>query len=639
MKASTSPAGLVLLALALAVVPAPASPAAPLTPAAATTSESAPRSAATVAKLPDLTHTAIGAVIEANDGKIPANGEELQKALAKIGNFPQLSFPFSAVALDSGMMHPRIVIAPELTASIEVIPFTPPGGWRGSTGKTGKPQIVSVPIPTGETNKQNLEGRLFLAANMDSGVRGGFPPVYPTIRTLEFISWNRRRMKFDFGVIEDMGSGSPHLKLLDGTRCFSCHKTRGPILGVGPWSNSIHNDVVRTASLQLFPGADEQSLADGMMMFHSGGPEVEETVRAGADLLRNREIFRALTKTDGGRKTLTMMLVALVDSESLDKLDTKLKKEFKNPDLLRFMADAVAIQKATPSSFLADFSPAGSMGKVNGKRITWGGSLDAVCLYDIEREAGQHGIPSEHLPSNPKAFLTPPLTSSKNPGDHLSIVKLARTLGITDGDRTFLFESSQSLAEMLEKSDVTASSLARDVFTGPTFADVMAGGPLPDRDEFKDRFVAGLRALLADRPYLAALAAKRPFWHLPDRETYTSSPLIKRWKEEPEPELTPTTACLRCHDIHPAGKAATFSQIPLLAFDPFDTTARESWVKTADRKQKTAVLTRLLKRLDRDKDMPPEDSEEAALFRKKDPAAFDSVRDWLEAELKKAKAR
>jgi hypothetical protein len=618
------------IALAFAAVPAPAVHGSP--PA------EAPASPPVQAKESPYAHSAINAVIEANGGKIPATGTELQAALQKLGIFPQLSFPFSAVALESGMLNPRVVMAMQLSPSTrEVIPFTPSGGWGG--GIAGKPQIVSMPIPISPANQRNLEGRLFLAANMGGG--NHFPQIDPHIKTVEFISWNTRRLKFDFGVIE-YPDGMPQLKMLDGTRCFSCHKNRGPILGVGPWSNSIHNDVVRAASLELFQngtkpsfgyfgwsqGPTEQTVTDGMSLFSSGAPEVEVSVRAGANLLQNREIFHALTKTATGRNALTLMLVELVDPDPLDKIESRLRKEFSHPNLLSFVADAVAIQKATPSSFLADYSPAGSIGTVRGRRITWGGTVSGVERYDTEREAGNPNMPTQHLPSNPKAFLTPPINASNNPGDHLSIVTLARTLGLTEGDRAFMLESARSAAKTINRPEVTPASLAKSVFSGPSFADVMNGAAFPDRDEFKDRFVEGL---------VATVAADHPFWNVGERGKHACSPRVDRTKEEKEVEVVPTTACLRCHDIRPAGKPTGFSPIPMLAFDPFDKTARESWSKSTERKQRTAVLTRLLKRLGRDKDMPPEDSSEAALFRAKDPASFDAVKDWLEGELKKAK--
>jgi hypothetical protein len=50
-----------------------------------------------------------------------------------------------------------------------------------------------------------------------------------------------------------------------------------------------------------------------------------------------------------------------------------------------------------------------------------------------------------------------------------------------------------------------------------------------------------------------------------------------------------------------------------------------------------AVLGRMLKRLATDADMPPADSAEYELFRAKDLASFDAVRDFLESELRRAR--
>jgi hypothetical protein len=49
------------------------------------------------------------------------------------------------------------------------------------------------------------------------------------------------------------------------------------------------------------------------------------------------------------------------------------------------------------------------------------------------------------------------------------------------------------------------------------------------------------------------------------------------------------------------------------------------------------VLARLLKRVIDDRDMPPEDSAEHDAFRVKNTTDFDAMRDWLSAELKKAR--
>ncbi|MCE9562061.1 MAG: hypothetical protein K8U57_08395 [Planctomycetes bacterium] len=627
MKSSFGIAGLATLALAVAAIPAAA------VDQKAAVQNLVPFPHEPPSPLPDLSATAIGAVVEANGGTLPMTGAGLTTALAKLGSVVQLSFPFSAVALDSGLSHPRVVLTLRMSQTVEPIPFTPVGGWGSGSSRGQQLASTSTPncklmdsrIPTPGPMARNLEGRLFLAANMDAGVPGESPHV----KNVEFISWNSKRMKFDFGVIDQMGT-APRIKFLDGVRCFSCHKNHGPIMGVGPWSNSIHNDMVRSANNGQFPTADPVKGVDGMQLLSSNAPEVEEAVRAGANMLRNREVIRALPKTGVGRKSLQSMLVAIASPGSLTELDSHIRRDMNHGDLIKFIGDSVAIQKATPSGFLTDFSPAGSIGKLNGNRIAWGGSSLSVTQYDAQRAAGQPGVPTEHLPSNPRAFLRPPVNVSAHPGDHLSSAKLARTMGITEGDRVFLDKTFRDAALFIAKPQVTATSLAKQVFSSPAFEDVIAGSYLPDRDEFKDRVVSALEDITQK--------STQRSWGTGDRKTYTSIPKIERGSEEKEIEVIPTTACLRCHDVRPTGRQPVgFSPIPLLAFDPFDKTGRETWLKTAERKQKVDVLSRFMKRLATDKDMPPEDSVEAQLFREKDPVAFDNLKTWLEAELKKAK--
>src|SRR5262249_48116221 len=89
--------------------------------------------------------SAIGAVLDANRGKSPTTGTELQQTLRKLGEFAQLPIPFSAVVHDSGLANPRVVITARDLA-----------GRVGSTDAT----------------RPNLVGRLFLAANMERPAPG-----------------------------------------------------------------------------------------------------------------------------------------------------------------------------------------------------------------------------------------------------------------------------------------------------------------------------------------------------------------------------------------------------------------------------------------------------------------------------------
>jgi len=45
----------------------------------------------------------------------------------------------------------------------------------------------------------------------------------------------------------------------------------------------------------------------------------------------------------------------------------------------------------------------------------------------------------------------------------------------------------------------------------------------------------------------------------------------------------------------------------------------------------------MLRRIGTDKDMPPEDSIEAELYRQKNPTGLVALKSWLESELKKVK--
>ncbi|MBM3983844.1 MAG: hypothetical protein FJ304_26970 [Planctomycetes bacterium] len=574
-------------------------------------------------------HTAIGAVIEANGGRFPATGTELAAALAKVGDFVQLPVSFSAVAPHSGLANPRVVITMRPASIRQAVPTIPSGGWGGGVPLGGV-------LGQRPTNKPYLEGRLFLAANTEPGADG------PVVKTVEFISWNGRAQKFDFGVIEGMG-GTPELKMLDGARCLSCHKNKGPILGVTPWSNTAHNEQVRSASAPRFTfgtlldptGKEDPALGrrddiDGLRVLRPNGPEVDAAVRQGADVLRDRERFRLLARTAAGRKGLVLLLGGIATRGELDALDQKLKFDLNQLDLITFLQDVHAANKVLAPSALADFNPA--VAAVAGPKPPGPKGQHAppnvVGVYDALRAAGATALPTQHQPSNPKAFIRPAAFTPTNPSQLVSAVALARTIGLSERDREFVTELAENAAGRLTNPKRSAAAVARAIFNGPHFADVLKTGVLPERDDFKDRFVAG---------YIDLMRAEFDVTFLQDRQRYTSAP--KRdpnAKAEKEAEVLPSHACLRCHDVAKGGKVA-FNPIPALAFDPFDATAREAWLKGADRKRKLAVLGRMMKRVGTDKDMPPEDSTEHELYRAKDPAALNDVRAWLEAELKRAK--
>lgn len=644
MKACPCLAGLVALALTLttAIIPAPvaaapADPAPPLEPPLVRDLNS------------PYANTAIGAVIDANDGKVPANGEELAKAIAKLGDFVQLPVPFSAVALHSGLTHPRIIMTirpsttpapksvfvPDPKAAAKQPPVGLSGGWGWGGGPAGTTKLIPQPpepLSKASAGRTQLQGRLFLAANTeltDEGVK---------VRTVEFISWNSRKEKFDFGVIEGLGTATPELKILDGVRCVTCHKNRGPILGVSPWSNTAHNGVVQktlsdvmSKPIKLSSGKEMRvaSRADGLSLADSHGTEVDAAVRIGGDLIRDRAIFKQLAETQEGRRVLVFLFETILARGSLEKHDKDIATSLNAQPLARFVRNAITARHNAAPSTLRDFSPAGPVAReIVG--VAGGGVVkNQVARYDDVRAQGHPRLPSEFQPSNPKAFVPPQVKPTQQLSDVVNAVLLAQTIGLTEKDREFLADALDEAVKRLRNPAFTRQTVANIIFNGPAFADVLSTGTLPDRDDFKDRFVAGLVAVLRTQK----LADE--FWAA--RDTYASTPKFDpNAKAEKEVVALPSHACLACHDVRGAGKAG-FNPIPALAFDPFDATSRENWLKNTDRKKKAEELTRFIKRLSTDKDMPPEDSTEASLYRAKDPTALNAVRDWLDAELKKVK--
>src|SRR6478736_1080952 len=96
----------VLFALASVAAIVPAAPAVPGAPADTDAAGASPADTAEPAAEPEdrdtpqsiYAGTAIGVVLEANGNEVPKSGEQMMKALEKIGDFSQLPVTFSAVA-------------------------------------------------------------------------------------------------------------------------------------------------------------------------------------------------------------------------------------------------------------------------------------------------------------------------------------------------------------------------------------------------------------------------------------------------------------------------------------------------------------------------------------------------------------
>lgn len=624
--------------------------------------------------------TAIGFVLEANGNEVPKNGQQMMKALSEFGEFAQLPVTFSAVDLHTRLNQPRVIITkrpsmsqPNQPALVggKLVGKLPPANPFGLLGVGAGTLNTQASISTNSLTKPNLEGRLFLAANMEKKDSGGY-----RVKTFEFISWNSHKQQFDFGFIE-CDDVEPQIRVVDGVKCFTCHKNRGPILGQGPWSNTPHNDRLREAVAtsmgvnlpalclpntigqpqSLSTGFDlvvaakqPNTTQDGVAVLIPQGPAVDAAVRMGSDLARDRNVYRELVRNPDGRKAMAILLAAIATAGPLEQNQQHVRAAIDQIFTTNYstFAEKWVTYHKNSSSTLVDFNPSGSLGTLRqvttgslggwgggstlqtNLQVVWSGDNKQINDYDTKRATDEHGLPSNRQPSNPKAFVRPTVGMPGKPSAALSTVQLARLIGLTEGDREFMADQLSSAVQQIGKPKVTATTLARDVFAGPQFLELFTAGEVPDREDFKDRFVKGLNALLKSHNMNELKLT---------RADYASGPNVGRipGKQDEEIPVVATTTCIRCHDVRGVGKPG-FNPIPMLAFDPFDQNSRDRWVKTTPTKVRLPILARMLKRVDTDRDMPPEDSPEFDAFRTKEPATLDAMKDWLTAELKKAKS-
>ena len=407
---------------------------------------------------------AIFALLAVNDGKPPATGDQLWKSLGKLGDFAQLPIVYSAVRLDSTLSNPRVIIAP-----------------------------LASKLSDADANKPNLVGRLYMAVNMENAPKGGDPRV----TSLEFISWNTTRRQFDFGVIENMGGISkdskPEFRLVDGGKCFACHKNRGPILGKrAPWTNSTLHPGVRglvasrlnmVSFVRLVVPPAVRNRIDGMALVSPEAVAVDKAVAFGRQLRIYREIFRLMNRSSAGRQAFLVLLEGILEPGVLDNSSNAEIKHRVNTwagdpseSFNQFQSDLYSLLKTTNTGVLIDFAPftknlpKGTLWGNWPKEPTWGSSSNprtvsdalqrqsqnfrddlknaafqnakmiVVLEYDYARAEGKHDMPSYALPSNPKAFSTQLPAIPRLPSSIVNTFFLAGTIGLTEGDRHFMTE-------------------------------------------------------------------------------------------------------------------------------------------------------------------------------------------------------
>ena len=208
------------------------------------------------------------------------------------------------------------------------------------------------------------------------------------------------------------------------------------------------------------PSAGRSDMADGLSIIQPQGPAVDAAVRLGKpSLVIDRDVYRSMARSQDGRKGLVILLAAITTPGApLELTGAQVRPALDAAYTVNFLAFAEKWQALhkTGANTLIDFNPAGPNGTIQqsvtgspggwgggstlqvDQRIVWSGDPKQVTEYDAKRADGEHGLPSARQPSNPKAFVRPPVPQPSKPSAAVHAIGLARLIGLTDGDRTFL---------------------------------------------------------------------------------------------------------------------------------------------------------------------------------------------------------
>ena len=135
------------------------------------------------------------------------------------------------------------------------------------------------------------------------------------------------------------------------------------------------------------------------------GPAVDAAVRLGADLIRDREVYRAMVRTADGRKGLVVLLGAIASPGALELNNMQIKTPLDQAFTTNYpnFADKWMSLHKNSSSTLIDFSPSGSSGSIQAVttgsaggwgggstlrtdlRVVWSGDTKLITDYDTKR--------------------------------------------------------------------------------------------------------------------------------------------------------------------------------------------------------------------------------------------------------------
>jgi len=160
--------------------------------------------------------TEILAAFRQSTGKeYPETPQEWESAMSRFGSVEGIPMPFSRAPSPTDSQHPRLLY-----------------------------RIAGAPTQPGVPD---LSSRFFLGITYD----GAFNKT-AEVQSFTLPQRTGEQPKFRFGLIQRGVDGNPH-GTFEGDeirQCFTCHKSRGPIFGENPWSNTPFNPEVQLTFIQ-----------------------------------------------------------------------------------------------------------------------------------------------------------------------------------------------------------------------------------------------------------------------------------------------------------------------------------------------------------------------------------------------------
>ena len=321
----------------------------------------------------------------------------------------------------------------ELLQWNHLIPSTIPEWIELLDGGTDSISGVLIPFSMAPQFTSLESPRIVLTAPDGSPERGRLFVGIPGEDTdVEFISWNTKRLAFDFGQIETR-DGERRISFANEPTCFACHRTRSPIFPEASWDNTVLNRSVLAAFIghhaeQDRPGfkALNQKL---LAMLDRDEQARRQTPPALENFIDNQLVadepvstatYRGFPFVDADATQAFDFNQAIFDAHSLVVATDWLQTLPDQADAARIANDGETHRiddhpshyeslATLKSPYLENFNMAA--GKVN----TAGSLIDVIPTQDhvqavrdydsAARAKGKHALPDQHRPTHSGAFL------------------------------------------------------------------------------------------------------------------------------------------------------------------------------------------------------------------------------------------